>query len=91
MEEEKREKKKQQAQKLEAEKRTQLQPSLLETVEKLASGSKSVAGSPNKGLIDLLKYFFNPPTEGLSKMKHPQLVDVVEGHLNSFCEHRFEA
>jgi hypothetical protein len=47
-------------------------------VEKLASGSKSVAGIPNKGLIDLLKYFFNPPTEGLSKMKHPQLVDAAK-------------
>ena len=60
-------------------KKMQLQPSLLATVEKLATNESSVADINNKGLVDLLKYFFDPPTEGLSKMKRQQLMEVVEG------------
>ncbi len=91
LEEEQREKKKQQALQLESEKRAQLRPSLVAKADQLASRALSVADIPNRGLIELLKYFFEPPLEGLSKLKRPQLVVAVEDRLNSFREQRFEA
>jgi hypothetical protein len=88
---EQREQRKQQALQLELDKKMQLQPSLLATAEKLATNESSVADINNKGLVDLLKYFFDPPTEGLSKMKRQQLMEVVEERLQIYRAHRFEA
>jgi hypothetical protein len=65
-------------------KKEELHPSSLAKADQLASHA------PNKGLIELLKYFFELPLEGLSELK-PHLVDAVEDHLNSFHEQRFEA
>jgi hypothetical protein len=81
----------QQASQLECNKKAQLLPSLHATAEQLAGGSKSVVDINNKGLIELLKYFFDPPTEGLSKLKRPKLVELVEEWLQIYRASRFEA
>ncbi len=86
-----REQRKQQAASLESKKKEDLRPSLLTKADQLASRALSVADIPNRGLVELLRYFFEPPLEGLSKLKRPQLVEAVEDRLNTFREQRFEA
>ena len=67
-----------------------LQPKLIAIVDKLASRDTPVQSVWNADLIDLLKYFFDDPPTGLSKLKNPELVAAVEERLETFRATRAE-
>jgi hypothetical protein len=86
-----REKRREAAAQKEQEKRTMLLPSLLVTAEELATRAKIIDAVNIGDLKDLLKYFFEPPLAGLSKMKRAELVAAVEQRVEVYRAGRFEA
>jgi hypothetical protein len=75
----------------ESEKKSGLQAHLVVIVETLATRTKIIDSVNIGDLKDLLRYFFEPPLAGLSKMKRADLVAAVEEHLEVYRAGRFEA
>jgi acyl-CoA reductase-like NAD-dependent aldehyde dehydrogenase len=72
-------------------KKMELQPCLIELAEGLANGSTDLEKITVSKLSELLRYFFEPPIVGLTKMKRPALLAAVQERIEIYKLSRVEA